>query len=57
MTTQEQELLNNVNEERVVALLQKAFEKKKANMAKILGNNLEKLPDILAQVRSQKRND
>lgn len=57
MTTQEQELLNNVNEERVVALLQKAFEKKKADMAKILGNNLEKLPDILAQVRSQKRND
>ncbi len=54
MTTQEQNLINNIDEARMVALLQKAFDKKKADMAKVLGKNLEKLPEVLAELRAKK---
>ena len=40
MTTQEQKLINNIDEARMVALLQKAFNKKKVDMAKKLNLGL-----------------
>jgi hypothetical protein len=54
MTTQEQNLLDNMDEKRIIILLQKAFDKKRADMATLLGENLEKLPEVLAQLRSKK---
>ncbi len=54
MKQEEQKLIDDINETRLSIILQNAFDKKKENMSIILGENLEKLPEILAKIRSKK---